>query len=170
MTQLPCGHEYCKSCVEELRQKGVDKSCPLCRKPLPPGPDKLFDLGYGMYSKIKGAIDRGRPEADRLKPWPALTDEQQSEMDHAVAMLREAADQGLMKAQAYVGNIYGFGDGVAKNDRLAFVYYEKAAQQGSAGCQYNTGLRYQDGRGCEQSYERAAEWFEKAARQGNSNA
>ena len=43
--QLPCGHEYCKSCVEELRQKGVDKSCPLCRKPLPPGPDKLFDLG-----------------------------------------------------------------------------------------------------------------------------
>ena len=91
--QLPCGHEYCKSCVEELRQKGVDKSCPLCRKPLPPGPDQLFDLGYGMYSKIKGEIDRGRPGVDKRKPWPALSDEQQGEMDQARAMLREAADQ-----------------------------------------------------------------------------
>ena len=93
LQQLPCGHEYCKSCVEELRQKGVDKSCPLCRKPLPPGPDQLYDLGYGMYMKIKGAIDRSRPGVDVKEPWPALTDEQQSEMDHAVAMLREAADQ-----------------------------------------------------------------------------
>ena len=74
--QLPCGHEYCKACVEELRQKGVDKSCPLCRKPLPPGPEKLFDLGYGMYSKIKGEINRGRPQREILAPWPALSTKQ----------------------------------------------------------------------------------------------
>ena len=91
--QLPCGHEYCKSCVEELRQRGVDRSCPLCRKPLPPGPDKLFDLGAGMYMKIKGAIDRGRPGVDDGTPWPALSGEQQREMDEARAMLREAADR-----------------------------------------------------------------------------
>ena len=78
--QLPCGHEYCKSCVEELRQKGVDRSCPLCRKPLPPGPDKLFDLGHGMYMKIKGAIDRSRPGVDDRTPWPALLGEQQREI------------------------------------------------------------------------------------------
>ena len=109
--QLPCGHEYCKSCLEELRQKGVDKSCPLCRKPLPPGPEKLFDLGHGMYMKIKGAIDRSRPGVDDTTPWPALSDEQQCEMDQAVAMLREAADQGHMRAQGYCGNLYGFGQG-----------------------------------------------------------
>ena len=101
MRQLPCGHEYCKSCVEELRQKGVDKSCPLCRKPLPPGPDKLFDLGYGMYMKIKGEIDRGRPGVADTTPWPALSTERQREMDEAVAMLREAADQGHMEAVSY---------------------------------------------------------------------
>ena len=71
--QLPCGHEYCKTCVEELRQKGVDKSCPLCRKPLPPGPEQLFDLGYGMFAKIKGLIDRSRPGVDEMTPWPPLT-------------------------------------------------------------------------------------------------
>ena len=124
--QLPCGHKYCKSCVEELRQKGVDKSCPLCRKPLPPGPEKLFDLGYGIYAKIKGAIDRSRPGVDSRTPWPALSTEQQGEMDQAVAMLREAADQGHTEAQAYCGDLYGFGSGVTKDDRLAFVYCENS--------------------------------------------
>ena len=132
--QLPCGHEYCKSCLEELRQKGVDKSCPLCRKPLPPGPEKLFDLGYGMYMKIKGAIDRSRPGVDDMTPWPALSDDQQCEMDQAVAMLREAADQGHVEAQAWCGSPYGCGRGVAQDDRLAFLYYEKGAQQGDAAC------------------------------------
>ena len=119
--QLPCGHEYCKSCLEELRQKGVDKSCPLCRKPLPPGPDKLFDLGHGMYMKIKGAIDRSRPRVDVTTPWPALSDEQRCEMDQAVAMLREAANQGHMEAQAHCGDLYKFGRGVAQDDRLALL-------------------------------------------------
>ena len=47
--RLPCGHKYCKTCVEELAAKGVSKKCPLCRKPLPPNPEKLFDLGERMY-------------------------------------------------------------------------------------------------------------------------
>ena len=170
MTQLPCGHEYCKSCVEELRQKGVDKSCPLCRRPLPPGPQKLFDLGYGMYAKIKNAIERGRPDVPIETPWPALAAEEQREMDEARSMLREAADQGHLEAQAHVGDMYSFGCGVEKDDRLAFLYTKKAAQQGDAVCQHNTGVNYKNGLGCEQSYERAAEWFGKAARQGHAGA
>ena len=89
----------------------MDKSCPLCRKPLPPGPDKLFGLGYGMYMKIKGEIDRSRPRVDTREPWPELSAKQQQEMDQAVAMLREAADQGHMEAQANLGNLYEFGLG-----------------------------------------------------------
>ena len=156
--------------MEELRQKGVDKSCPLCRKPLPPGPEKLFDLGYGMYSKIKGGIDRGRPQSEIRDPWPALSTKQQREMDEAVAMMREAADQGHMWAQALCGDVYGFGWGVVKDDRLALVYYEKAAKQGHVVSQYNTGNCYDKGQGCDQNYERAAEWFEKAARAGHAYA
>ena len=61
-TQLPCGHKFCKKCIEEWeKQRGADKACPLCRNPLPPGPEKLFDLGYGMYMKIRGGVDRSRP-------------------------------------------------------------------------------------------------------------
>ena len=170
LPQLPCGHEYCKSCVEELRQKGVDKSCPLCRKPLPPGPDKLLDLGLGMCMKIKGAMDRSRPGVDEKTPWLTLSNKQQCEMDQAVAMLREAADQGHPEAQAICGALYQCGWGVAQDDRLALVYYEKGAQQGDAACQADAGHFYREGRGCEQSFERAVEWFEKAAVQGHPGA
>ena len=156
--------------MEELRQKGVDKSCPLCRRPLPPGPEKLFDLGYGMYSKVKGEIDRGRPQSEMRDPWPALSSKQQREVDEAVAMMREAADQGHMMAQAHCGNVYDFGRGVVKDDRLALVYYEKAAKQGHVVSQYNTGSCYTEGQGCDQNYERAAEWLEKAARAGHAGA
>ena len=168
--QLPCGHEYCKSCVAQLREKGVAQTCPLCRKPLPPGLDKLYDLGYRKYEKIRGAVNRSRPGVRPETPWPALSDEQQHDMDQAVAMLREAADQGHMQAPACCGDIYAFGHGVAKDDRLSFVYCERAAQQGDLRCQYNTGLNYRDGHGCEQSFVWAVEWWEKAAGQGYAHA
>ena len=168
--QLPCGHKYCKSCVEELRKKGVDQSCPLCRKPLPPGPEMLFDLGAGMYMKLKGAIDRSRPGVGPRDPWPALSTKQQREMNQAVAMLREAADQGHATAQEYCGDLYIFGFGVAKDDGLAFLYYEKAAKQGRVVAQFNLGTFYRDCRGCEQNYERAVEWLKKAALQGHADA
>jgi len=34
--RLPCGHSVCTKCVVEIRAKGVSKTCPLCRAPLPP--------------------------------------------------------------------------------------------------------------------------------------
>ena len=113
-----------------------------------------------MYMKIKGAIDRSRPGVDDRTPWPALSGEQQREMDEARAMLREAADQGHMEAQFLCGVLYGFGYGVANDDRLALMYYEKAARQGDSVSQFNAGNDYYDGIGCEQSYERAAHWYE----------
>ena len=123
-----------------------------------------------MYMRIRGTIDRSRPGVDHETSWPALSDAQQCEMDQAVAMLREAADQGHMRAQAICGALYQFGYGVAQDDRLALVYYEKAGQQGDAACQADAGHFYREGRGCEQSYERAVEWFEKAAVQGHPGA
>ena len=55
--QLPCGHEYCKSCMVQLREQRVAQACPLCRKPLPPGPDKLIDLGWRIYVKIQAEVN-----------------------------------------------------------------------------------------------------------------
>ena len=123
-----------------------------------------------MIMKIKGAIDRSRPGVSRTTPCPTLSNEQQCEMDQAVAMLREAADQGHMEAQAHCGDLYELEWGVAKDDGLSFVYNEKAAQQGNAVCQSNLGGFYLHGRGCEINYERAAEWLKRAASTGGMRA
>ena len=95
---------------------------------------------------------------------------QQLGMDQSLALLLEAAAQGHMDAQAWCGEMYHFGKGVPKDERLAFMYYKKAAQQGHVQSQHNLGNYYREGRGFEQNYERAFEWFEKAAGQGCANA
>ena len=153
----------------QLREKRVTQTCPLCREPLPPGPDKLFDLGWRIYAKIMAVVD---PNNAGQAVWEnlSLTPAQHRGMDQGRALLVEAAAQGHMDAQALCGTVYDCGHGVVEDARLAFVYHEKAAQQGYALSQYNGGVHYHHGLGCEQSYERAAKWFEKAARQGYANA
>ena len=80
--RLPCGHSFCTGCVSELRSKGVSQACPLCRAPLPPGPEKLYELGQRVKVKLM---------RDRL--YASMSASQQKEMDSAIVMLQEAMDQ-----------------------------------------------------------------------------
>jgi hypothetical protein len=34
---LDCGHTFCRDCINEYRERGVNDWCPYCRAPLPPG-------------------------------------------------------------------------------------------------------------------------------------
>ena len=83
---LPCGHSFCTGCVSELREKGVSDSCPACRAPLPPGPEKLWDLAFRVWWKLARAVGSN-------STWPPLSASQQDEMDGAIVMLQEAVDQ-----------------------------------------------------------------------------
>ena len=87
-TRLPCGHSFCTGCVEELRGKGVAEACPLCRAPLPPGPEKLYELGVQVRAKLTRAVDPSCTHS-----WPPLSASQQEEMDGAIVMFQEAMDQ-----------------------------------------------------------------------------
>ena len=87
-TVLPCGHTFCTGCVVELRSKGVSETCPLCRAPLPPGPEKLYELAHRVRVKTTRAVD-----PNRTAKWPPLSASQQEEMDGAVVMFQEAMDQ-----------------------------------------------------------------------------
>ena len=89
-TSLPCGHSFCTACVVELRAKGVSDACPLCRAPLPPGPEKLWELGYRVFAKLDRAV--GTVGVSEPDPWH-LSASQQGEMDGAIVMLQEAMDQ-----------------------------------------------------------------------------
>jgi len=130
----------------------VAQTCPLCRSDLPEGLDGLFDLAYRAYCRVFGMVDRGEAS------WASLAAAEREEMEEVVAMLTEAAAQGHMMAQVYLGEIYYLGHGVAQDYVRAFELWRQAAQQGHVNSQYNLGLMYRDGVGCEQSHERAAEW------------
>ena len=96
---MPCGHAYCRGCLTELRAKDVAQKCPLCRDSLPPGLDGLYDLGFRALKRLWGKVDRGEVS------WTSLPASEQEEMDDAVAVLTEAAAQGHMDAQVYLGDI-----------------------------------------------------------------
>ena len=100
-------------------------------RPLPPGPDKLFDLGWRIYVKIVAVVEPNWGPGRFSASWEtiSLSPAQQRGMDQSRSLLLEAAAQGHMNAQALCGNIYDFAQGVAEDDRLAFVYYEMAARQ-----------------------------------------
>ena len=66
------------------------------------------------------------------------------------------------QTQYKIGLRYENGDGVIKNNKVAFSWFEKAAKQGHAGAQYRVGLRYD----FDDDYENAAIWYRKAAEQG----
>ena len=87
---MPCGHAFCTACVVELRAKGVSETCPLCRSPLPPGPEKLWELGYRVWAKLNRAL---KVDGEHDGRWRELSASQQGEMDGAIVMLQEAMDQ-----------------------------------------------------------------------------
>ena len=59
--------------------------CPLCREPLPPGAEKLYELANRVWQKIARVHGGGE--------WPPLSPSQQKEMDGAIVMAQEAMDQ-----------------------------------------------------------------------------
>ena len=70
--------------------KGVSETCPLCRSPLPPGPEKLWELGYRVWTKLDRAL---KVDGEHDGRWRELSASQQGEMDGAIVMLQEAMDQ-----------------------------------------------------------------------------
>ena len=91
-TRLPCGHSFCTGCVGGLRSKGVSETCPLCRAPLPPGPEKLYELAERVWQRIA--------RVHGTRAWPPLSASQQKEMDGAIVMYQEAMDQVGERARA----------------------------------------------------------------------
>ena len=66
--------------------------------------------------------------------------------------------------------MYYYGEGVEKNKKLAFKWYEKAAKQGYTQAQNNLALMYEKGEWVDKNEKLAKEWFTKAAEEGDERA
>ena len=92
--RLPCGHHFCKECVESLRKYGLKQVCPECRAPLPEKAEELFDQCARRYVVVDRQVQR------RGLSWGALPAGLRREMDEVIELWKTAAGLGLDVAQA----------------------------------------------------------------------
>ena len=84
--------------------------------------------------------------------------------------LSEDADLNDKSIQFYLGVMYDNGQGVAKDERAAVMWYRMAAEQGHALAQCSLGSMYVKGKGVAEDESEAAKWFRMAAEQGDAFA
>ncbi len=86
---------------------------------------------------------------------------------HALNVMRESAEEGLVDNQLTLGDWYAQGNIVEKNAAEAMKWYRMAAEQGHADGQYALADGYAEGYGVRQDAAEAVRWFTKAAEQGH---
>ena len=124
---LDCTHRFHRACVEELRNRGVQQACPMCRAKLPDSAEKMFDDACTIYVPIERRVSRAMDGS-----WGPLSRRQQRQMDEVVRLWEGAAEQGHAEAQYNLGVMYDHGHGVDVNYKKAIEWFEKAAEQGHA--------------------------------------
>lgn len=88
----------------------------------------------------------------------------------ATKLFKQAAKEGFVGAQFFLGNCYYHGHGVKENIKQAFYWTKKAAEQGDEISQMNLGSMYEMGEGVPENPRLAAHWYKRAAKQGLAHA
>ena len=88
----------------------------------------------------------------------------------AVRWYRQAAEQGLDKAQFNLAHCLATGHGVAQDYAEARVWMRRAAQQGMADAQFLMGVMLLQGLGGQKSLDEGRAWLQRAAMGGNADA
>ena len=78
--------------------------------------------------------------------------------------------KGYAPAQNNIGKMYLVGDGVRKDSKEAFKWYQMAAAQDNAESQFYLGLLYYNGEGVNQDVKEAFKWYQMAAAQDYADA
>ncbi|SSS46584.1 TPR repeat-containing SEL1 subfamily protein [Acinetobacter baumannii] len=85
--------------------------------------------------------------------------------------LKNAAEQGDIRAQSQMGDAYLFGEYDLNVDyEQAFNWYKKAADQNDAKSQYNLVIIYLNGYGAKKDLSKSVEYYRKSALQGDTDS
>lgn len=80
---------------------------------------------------------------------------EQGDVNSAVAIWTELAEQGNATAQLNLGQLYRQGKGVPQDDKKAIAWYIKASQNNSDIARYTLGLMHQEGRASDEDLAEA---------------
>lgn len=85
--------------------------------------------------------------------------------------LKSAAEEGDIRAQSQMGDVYLFGEYDLNVDyEKAFNWYKKAADQNDAKSQYNLAIMYLNGYGVKKDLSKSVEYYRKSALQGDADS
>jgi len=87
-----------------------------------------------------------------------------------VIYAKRAAAQGNPRAQFDLAIMYLQGNGVVKNERVAFNYFHKAARKNHVEAKFQMGLSFAQGRGVKRQTQLARYWFKLAVKAGHPQA
>lgn len=90
--------------------------------------------------------------------------------EEAIALYRQAAAAGDLRAMVSLGLLHEVGDGVPRNIDTALRLYEQAAQAGSPDAAINLAVALFEGRGVERNIPRAVDLFVQASASGSAIA
>ncbi len=94
----------------------------------------------------------------------------ETNFDEAKSLFTKAQSLGFLDAQANLGVLYIFGQGVPKDAKMAANLFRDGAEKGNALCMLNYAICYDQGVGVTKSPSLAREWLLKAATGGNREA
>lgn len=85
--------------------------------------------------------------------------------------LKSAAEEGDIRAQSQMGDVYLFGEYDLNIDyEKAFNWYKKAADQNDAKSKYNLAIMYLNGYGVKKDLSKSVEYYRKSAVQGDADS
>lgn len=145
-------------------------------------------IGDFSFSPLPGAAAVGgrveRPAGPRQEtrevprtPSPAKEDLERasqyirsSDWASALPLLQEAARKDSAEAMWHLGNFYGYGLGVRRDQAEAVRWYLKGAEAGNVSAMRDLGIMYQNGWGVSKDYAEALRWFRRSADGGYATA
>jgi len=86
----------------------------------------------------------------------------------AFTELSAEAARGKSEAMYLLGKMYAQGQGIERNDALAFAWFQKAAAADYAPAQGMLGMFYAQGRGAKRDNTKSIEWARRAAENGDA--
>jgi len=88
----------------------------------------------------------------------------------ALALYRQAAEEGSVEGILCVGWHYACGYGVSLDNAEAARWWRTAAERGDAEAQHLLAMSYENGLGVSKDNGKAVQWYRKAANQGDSES
>jgi len=123
-----------------------------------------FNFASNPFNSLRLNTRMVQAKTIQVKPQP------KPQIAQKVMYAQRAAAQGNPQAQFDLGVMYLHGNGVIRNERVAFNYFHKAARKNHPEAKFQMGLCFAQGRGVRKQSQLARYWFKLAAKAGHPKA